>query len=287
MSLILLMRSNMALATDPGEIVTYHCMTHFTPCMGLAPIPWDNLGFAFLGDMIPGQLPPMVLWDHSYFHTIKQTRMPTIAALDQTLAAQPNTKLVGSFRNNDAGTELLRTRHGMSIPTKYVPMVLGMGLSPKNAWLRIRGSMEAQGKMLACAPFINWLRLAMTSQAANLPSCLVVIAHPAAPGMPAPANMTMVLGYCWQLVSPDIPVLNTVLVAQGAHNIAQGLTMLVSKQKLASQEDLTRWRTEKNKNLSSYFENDVLRLLRWCHIQDKSLLPDIWKQLTNTPKGQY
>jgi hypothetical protein len=31
----------------------------------------------------------------------------------------------------------------------------------------------------------------------------------------------------------------------------------------------------------------VLKLLRWCHVQDEALLPDIWKQLANAPKGQH
>jgi hypothetical protein len=72
----------------------------------------------------------------------------------------------------------------------------------------------------------------------------------------------------------------------GAQNIAQGLTALVSEQRLARQEDQNRRRADKNKNPSSYFGNDVLRLLRWCHVPDETLLPNVWKQLANAPKGQ-
>ncbi len=80
--------------------------------------------------MIQGQAPPTVSWDNSYFHTIQQTRVPTVDALDQTLAAQPDTELVGPFDPRDAGTELVRTRRAMFIPTKYVPIVLDLGLFP-------------------------------------------------------------------------------------------------------------------------------------------------------------
>jgi hypothetical protein len=180
----------------------------------------------------------------------------------------------------------VRLRERVLLSRPYVPMVLNMGLSPKDAWLRIRGSMEAHDEMLACAPFIDWLRVALTRQAANQPSRLAT-GHPTAPPMQAPAHMATLLGYRFQLVTRDIPALNSSQVTQGAQNIAQGLTALVSEQRLVRQEDQTRRRAEKNKNPSSFFGNDVLKLLRWCHVQDKALLPDIWKQLANAPKGQH
>jgi hypothetical protein len=200
---------------------------------------------------------------------------------------QPLTKLVGPFDDNNAGTEIVRTRRAMLLPTKYVPRVLDMGLSPKDAWLRIQGSMEAHGEMLACAPLIDWLRVAMTRQVANQPSRLAT-GHPAGPPMQAPAHMITLLGYHFQLVTHDIPALNTSQVTQGAQNIAQGLTALVSEQRLARQDDQTQRRAEKKKSPSSFFGNDVLKLLRWCHVQDEELLPGICKQLVNAPaKGQH
>ncbi len=99
--------------------------------------------------------------------------------------------------------------------------------------------MEAHSKMLACAPLINWLRVAMTCQAANLPSRLATI-HPAAPPMQAPAHMATLLGYRFQLVTRDIPALNSSQVTQGAQHIAHGLTALVLGQRLARQEDQNR-----------------------------------------------
>jgi hypothetical protein len=92
--------------------------------------------------------------------------------------------------------------------------------------------MEAHNKMLACAPFMNGLRVALTRQAANQPPCLAP-GHPVALPMQAPAHMATLLGYRFQLVTCDIPALNSSQVTQGAQNIAQGLTALVSEQRLA------------------------------------------------------
>ncbi len=68
--------------------------------------------------------------------------------------------------------------------------------------------MEANSEMIDGAPFIAWLRVAMTSQAANQPSRLAIV-PPVAPGMQPQAHMATLLGYCWQLVSRDTPSLNT------------------------------------------------------------------------------
>jgi hypothetical protein len=103
---------------------------------------------------------------------------------------------------------------------------------------------------------------------------------------PCPHGATL-LGYCIQLVSRNIPAMNTLQANQGAQNIAQGLTTLVSEQRFARQEDQTRRQADKNKIPSSFFRNNVLKPLRWCHIQDKELPPDILQQPANASKGQH
>jgi hypothetical protein len=52
-------------------------------------------------------------------------------------------------------------------------------------------------------------------------------------------------------------------------------------------DEQTRPANKKSKNPSRYFGTDMLQLLRWCHVQDKTPLPDIWKRLANAPKGQH
>lgn len=99
MALVLLTHNNAAPEAYPGEVLAYHQVTRFVPRMGLAPTPWDNLGFAFMGDLIQGQAPPTVMWDTLNFHTVAQTHVLTVLALDQPIAAQPNLNMVGPFNN--------------------------------------------------------------------------------------------------------------------------------------------------------------------------------------------
>jgi hypothetical protein len=86
--------------------------------------------------LVQEQVPVTLLWDNINVHMVQQTRVPTMATLDQMLAAQPNVKMVGPFNYNDAHTKLVCTRRSMLIPTKYVPMmILDGGLLPKDVWL--------------------------------------------------------------------------------------------------------------------------------------------------------
>jgi hypothetical protein len=38
----------------------------------MLPTPWDDVAFAFQGDVVQQQAPPSIVWDQSYFHTVVQ-----------------------------------------------------------------------------------------------------------------------------------------------------------------------------------------------------------------------
>jgi hypothetical protein len=48
--------------------------------------------------LVQEQMPVTILCDNINFHMVQQTRVPTMATLDQMLAAQPNVKMVGPFK---------------------------------------------------------------------------------------------------------------------------------------------------------------------------------------------
>lgn len=81
------------------------------------------------------------------------------------------------------------------------------------------------------------------------------------PVAPPHGDSSQLLNYRWQFVRQDIPTLHITPVAQGAQQIGQGLSALVSEQRLMRQDEQTQQANEKNKNPSSYFRTDVLCLL--------------------------
>jgi len=46
---------------------------------------------------------------------------------------------VESFAVDNKGVEMVLIRHGMYLPVKYASLVLGIDLTPRQTWERIRG----------------------------------------------------------------------------------------------------------------------------------------------------
>ncbi len=61
MAFVMHCRSVGAPATEPGSITLYHRVTRFALRMGLPPTPWDDVAFAFQGDVTQGQAPPSIV----------------------------------------------------------------------------------------------------------------------------------------------------------------------------------------------------------------------------------
>jgi hypothetical protein len=206
--------------------------------------------------------------------------------MDQLLAQDPNAQFVGPFGNADAGTEVVRTRRTMAIPPRYVTILLENSLSPRDAWLRLKGAIETAGQMAACAPLINWLRIALTRPAANTASRLCN-PYPAAPTMQAPTAMAALTSYRWALIQRDLPTLGTSAIHQGAQHIASSLGTLIADQRAARQEDAARRARDSIKTPDSYYGGSIITLLRWHQVGQSAQLSPLWIRISNAAKGQH
>jgi hypothetical protein len=115
---LVLTRDATAPLADPGQITCYHRVTTFRLHMGLPATPFDNVAFAFLGDLVLHQAPPSIIWEGNNFHVLNhQVCVPTMLMMDQFLAAAPDDPmLLGPYIDDDAGTEIVRTRRTMPPP---------------------------------------------------------------------------------------------------------------------------------------------------------------------------
>ena len=287
MAMVGLVRSRVAPAAVLGVVQAYHRLTRFGKRLGLPNTPFDDQAHAFLGDLVNGQAPTSVTLQPAYFHPTDQTRVPTPAALDQLIAAHPDTEIFGPFAATDADTELVRTRRMMLIPSKYLPIVLDHGITAKQAWLRIRGSMVTQGDAAACQPFIDWLRMALTSNNAVGVRSRLAMEHPSVPSITAPEDAVTFTNYRWSFINRDLPNLRTTPVTAEAHQIALGLNMLVTEQRLQRQADETRRDRERTKTPTEFFSPGIRKLMRWCQVLDETDLPPIYAQLASAKKGTH
>ena len=108
MSFVLHCRPAETPAEAPGYINMYHRVSRFAPRIGMLPTPWDDIYFAFQGDVVQQQAPTSVVWDQSYCHiVVHMIRVPTVVMMDQLLAQDPNSQFVGPFGEGDAATDVI------------------------------------------------------------------------------------------------------------------------------------------------------------------------------------
>jgi hypothetical protein len=112
------------------------------------PTPWDDKLFAQKGEWHRNQA-ILVEWKSDYFHQLNQQLLvPTPATIDATLAGSPEAELLRPYTQGEAGTELLiKVRRSCVVPTKYVGMLLGEPLSPREPWERVRGPIVIDGDL--------------------------------------------------------------------------------------------------------------------------------------------
>ena len=272
MAHVLLVRPTHAGADDPGQIQGYHRLCKYIPQIGEV-TGLDNVGYAFLGDVYGGNAPATVIMDNDLFNRCTSVRVKTPLAIDQHFAAHSDDELLGSYDAAEPDTETVTTRVAMFIPNKYVTMVMDQGLTPCEAWLRIRATIVAAGEEATMAPLINWFRVALTRPAAHtLPRQCVV--PPASQLLATPSDAARFNAFHQKIIEHDLPQLANHAVTAGANQIALGLNQLVTEQRQARIDEENRRQRDKLKSPTDlYGEGGILKLLRWCGVEDETALP--------------
>lgn len=89
-------------------------------------------------------------------------RVPTVDNVDASLVAVPQRTTLQPLAAGAADTEENRTRRLVPLPPKYISMVIGCVLTPREAWEELAGAMRMDGLEGDCAHLIDWLRVALT-----------------------------------------------------------------------------------------------------------------------------
>ena len=158
---------------DPGRILLLYSVSHYTSRMGCPSRKWDNRTFANRGDFSYGTA-PLAVWDSTYLHLAPSVYVSSAAAIDTSLSGYPNVTLMGPYGAGDTRVEIIRYRKTVYVPAPYVRLFLSAGLSPLEAWSRLRRAIVDAAAEAACRPIINWLRSAIVRYGPNTHSALVV-----------------------------------------------------------------------------------------------------------------
>ncbi len=281
-------RDALAGPDDPGTILALHRLTRHDPRLGQVPQPYDNLGLAFFGDLVNGQLPTTVVIPDSWFNQTTQVQAPTVGHLAQLLAAQPGAEAFGPYQAGQADITPVVTRKIILVPNKYAAPFLSVGMKPREAYELLVDVIQQDGQDVACEPLIEWLRATLTVPGGNGPQVPVTAVLPAAaPTFINPQVQQAFAVYRLGIYQTDFPHHTPGHSYQSATLIAQGLSALTDEQRLTRQEAQQR----QDAKSAQKFPRDLFgvlldRLMRWCQVSSEADLPPIYVQLANTKKGQ-
>jgi hypothetical protein len=264
-----------------GRVCLFHRLQQYAPQLG-SPTAFDRNGYAFFGDVTNGQSPPSIEWPANAFYQVGvSVRVCERAIIDQAFAGNPETQLLGPHDNDEAGTEVIRVRQAMLVPFRYVRILLPGPLTPREAWVQLAGAIYNDGKQEACAPLLDWLRVALTRQAAGTASRLQQ-AHPRVPLL-----LPELIQRRWQLVLNDLPALSGGATLAAGHAIASSLNALVSDNRENRNADELRRAQDSARTPEKCFgRTGVLKLLRLCQVANSSELPEMWLQFAREPRRQ-
>jgi hypothetical protein len=204
--------------------------------------------------------------------------------MDQLLVANPALEQVGPFAAGTADTEAVNTRYCIFLPNRYMTLFLDDGMTPRQAWQRLRGALVADGLAQDCARLVDWLLVALTRRTANVATPLTR-PIPAVQAIGSLNQANLFQRYRAGLVHRDHPNLLTNQVTQGAHLVAQGLTNIVQESRLSREADEVRRSRDTNKTPADLFTTGLPKLMRWCQVQDETLLPPLYEQAARARKG--
>jgi hypothetical protein len=273
---------------DPGTIVAVHRLTRHEPRFALLPLPYDNIGFAFFGDVVNGQAPTTVMVPDIWFNQTTQVQAPTHGLLAQELAADPAQEVFGPYAAGQADVTPVVSRRMVLVPNRYALPFLTVGLKPREAYAVLLGMVQQDGQEVACEPLLDWLRLTLTLPGGNALAMPVTCTLPAsAPSFANPQVQQTFSLYRQSIFHADFPHLLPGHPHQSAALIAQGLTSITDEQRLARQEAQQRQAAKTAQKLPRDAFGVLLdRLMRWCQVDNEADLPPIYAELANTKKGK-
>ncbi len=147
------------------RIYCLHFPTKFYASLEGNPSHWDNLRFAFLGEVLQGHI-TSVLLPNDAFATVTvptKTQAYILQHLDVLTAASP---LFPPVQLGDADVEKISTQRLMYLPAVYVPLLLSAGgYSIKQVREKLYPAVMQHQELGICEPLLKWLQVASTGTA--------------------------------------------------------------------------------------------------------------------------
>jgi hypothetical protein len=147
------------------RIYCLHTPGRYVEALDGTSTPWDNKSYAFLGEVIRGQV-SIVNFPENAFEEINvwvktdAVMLQNLPQLEQNPVFPPNLP-----DPDDPEVIEVTTRRAMYLPAVYVPLCLSAsGYSTKQMWEILYPALVQRQETVVCAPLICWLQAASTGR---------------------------------------------------------------------------------------------------------------------------
>ena len=234
--------------------------------MGRPASKWDNRTFTNRLDVAYGTA-PLAVWDPTYLHLALVIYVPSAAAIDTSLAGDPNITLLGPYDAGDAGGEIICCRKTVYVSAPYVVLLLRNDLSLVEAWNRLRGAIIDAAAEAACRPMIDWLHAAIVRSGPNAHSALVV------PNPSEPLPDALLLQHRHRLLLIHLPGLDpSINRVVGTHISETVGDVVVELREMRLENKRVQYKKE-NKGAAEYSGANLAHLLNLVQVTDSKYLP--------------
>jgi len=152
-----------------GLSLLLHTVAQFAVPLGL-PSPWDRNSFAFARDVIDGEINTIIFPDNAFAPTTATIIPDTVTGTDELWAANPTAELLEPPAATAAGTVDVLTRTMMYVPPKYIPILVGRRLTPRQLMMELVGTIVNKNDNVPCNNLVLWCITTSFKAAATLPS---------------------------------------------------------------------------------------------------------------------
>lgn len=270
---------------SPGSIVLYHRLVRYEPRLGQN-TPFNNMAYAFMGDVVGAQAPATVVVPNDAFNQATGARVPVPQRVDELLASEPNAELLGPFDANDPDTEVVTTRMSMFIPHQFTNILLDRSLTPRRAWIELRGAILNANMTAECQALIDWLRVALVRRGADLQPA-VTRAPLTSPTLTDPEMTRKFQTYRTGILYHDLPHLNPNQMLAGANQISSNIVALTEETRKAREEQAASRAADKNKTPQDFYGEVLARLMRLAQVSDEAQLTTVHTTIANSKKDKH
>jgi hypothetical protein len=260
----------------------------YAPLPGIV-TPWDGNVYGFATDLGPGNQITTVQWPEDAFHlSAADVFVKDVASMAEALTENGGAASLGPYVVANPNVEVVRTRMMMVVPHPYVPLVLGASLTPREAWMRLSTAITADNRMVACAPLLDWLRVACTVRPLAEHAVAGAVAQSPVYHLPPVAVVpdAALAQHSWDVVIADMPQLLGATRSQEQHLMHAVAVLQQTQIASATASALTRAESRAPKRPSSKFPATIDVLLRQTGTAAEDDLADVWHSLANASKAE-